>query len=221
LRVKPKQLSRAPRATLTESIVEQELVKFGEEKVGPSLEWAEDTLESAKKIVVFTHLRETAETLAQKIEKATEIPTFCITGDMAPDKRLSTIDEFKALPKAAIVATMHSVGIGINGLDVATDVLFAELYYRPETVSQALGRFNRLSSKEPTTISLLVLEGTLDEALAVKLNQKISAINSAIKAGQGEENLEKALGAAESDEQFFADLIKYDHLAVDENDYLS
>jgi SNF2 family DNA or RNA helicase len=199
------------------------LMKIGEEKIAPTLDWLEDTLASAKKVVVFTYGIELAETIAERAAKLKGAPpVFCITGSVLPDKRQGIVDQFKAADRALCVASMKSAGIGINGLDCATDVLFAELYYRPETLSQALGRFNRLSSKEPTTISLLVLEGTLDEALAVKLQNKLAAINAAIKAGQAEEGLDQALSAEspEAEADFLYQLQQYAENSVDSYEYI-
>jgi SWI/SNF-related matrix-associated actin-dependent regulator 1 of chromatin subfamily A len=189
---------------------EDSLFKSGDEKVGPAYDWAETCLENgAKKLVVFTYLKETARRIEEKCKKL-GVPTFVITGDIVADDRHAVITQFGAVPKAICVATMSSAGIGINGLEIATDVLFAELYYRPETVEQALGRFNRLSSKEPTTVSLLVLRGTLDEALVVSLQQKLEAIDSVITPSQGAQGLETAsLADDASEDAFIASLAEF------------
>lgn len=205
-----------------EAALEQSLMRIGEEKLGPTLDWLEDHLQASNKVVVFTYGVALAQEIAEKASKIKGAPpVFCITGAIPADKRQGLVDAFKNAPKALCVASMKSIGIGINGLDCATDVLFAELYYRPETLEQALGRFNRLSSTEPTTISLLILEATMDEVLAVKLLNKCAAINSAIKPGAAGEGLSTALAQTESEEQFLAELENYTNTPIDELDYVT
>ena len=200
------------------------LLRVGEEKIGPAVEWLEDATAASRKLVVFTYGIELAEKIAKRASALRDGPeVVLITGKVPADKRQALVDHFKAIDRAVCVASMKSVGIGINGLDCATDVLFAELYYRPETLEQALGRFNRLSSTEPTTISLLILEGTIDEALAVKLEAKVAAINAAIKASTAGEALSASLGAEDpaAEVRFLEELAKYSETALDEDAYLT
>ncbi len=200
---------------------ERFLVKAGEEKIGPALEWLEDAVQGSNKIVVFTYGVALAEKIAERCqEEFKDIPVVLITGQTTADKRQLEIDRFTNAPRAIAVCSMKSVGVGVNGLECATDVLFAELYFRPETVEQALGRFNRLSSKEPTTVSILILEGTIDEAVAASLQAKLSAIGQTVKADGNTEKLDSALSEPESDEEFLAKLAKFESLPVDNSEYL-
>jgi SNF2 family DNA or RNA helicase len=118
---------------------------------------------------------------------------LAITGEDSPESRNALLRQAKEHTKAIVVATMHSIGIGID-LTFCTQALFAELYYRPETVIQAIGRFSRLSGKVPSSVAILCVEGTADEMLAQHLLAKIAAINKVVQPGDSEAKLSDALG---------------------------
>jgi ERCC4-related helicase len=165
-------------------------------------EWAQDALEQNSHIAILTHLRATAEQIVQALQA--EQP-YLITGALGPEKRNMLLAEAKAKPSAIIVATMHSIGIGID-LTFCQTALFAELYYRPETIIQALGRFSRLSGKVPTSCVIMIEKNTNDEIIGMKLGEKIQAINMAIEAGLTDTKLEAVLNSTEGweDELFKA-----------------
>ena len=87
---------------------------------------------------------------------------------------------------------MHAVGIGID-LTAFPLVVFAELYYSPEKMVQALGRFNRLSGTQPVTAYLMILANTIEETIAQQLEIKLSTINGLIRSGSSENKLAGAL----------------------------
>lgn len=175
------------------------LERGGIEKVAQTLDWAEDATSAASHIAVLTHFKKTAKLTAEKLrQKFRSIPVYHIDGNVSPDDRHKILEEAKNSPRAIVVATMHSVGIGID-MTFCTETLFSELYYRPETMIQALGRFARLSGKKASTCYILVLEGTVEEIIAMKLKEKIDAINAAMRAGQTETELGKLMEQPEED----------------------
>lgn len=125
-----------------------------------------------------------------------------VDGDISPDKRDQQIQYAIAEPKSVLVATMRSVGIGID-LTAFPKAIFSELDYSPEKMIQALGRFSRLSGKVPSSVEFLILSGTIDEIIMSRLDEKINDINSMVRAGLSEQKLSEALGAQqESDDDF-------------------
>jgi SNF2 family DNA or RNA helicase len=167
--------------------------------------WLEDAIEDAKHICILTHLKQTVENI-RVISEETGIPVYAITGEIPADERNATLQKAAMAPRSIVVATMHSVGIGIN-LGFCSRVLFSELYWRPETVIQALGRFDGFRTKNPTSADLLCVAGTTDEAMAVMLLKKIEAFNRAMKAGTAETKLVEALdGVNMSEEEAIASL---------------
>lgn len=173
--------------------VEDWALRQGKEKLPFVKEWLDDALEESSHVCILTHLRKSADDIAEMCAEFKDISIFCITGEMEPSKRNEVLKCAAREPKAVIVATMHSVGIGIN-LGFCPRVLFAELYWRPETVIQALGRFDGFRAKEPVTATILCLQGTVDEAMASKVLDKIEAYSQALKASTSEEKLLESLG---------------------------
>jgi SNF2 family DNA or RNA helicase len=158
----------------------------------------------ATHVCVLTYHKRTADLIAQQLE--TQVKTVHVDGTLPIKKRLEAIAGAKAMSRCVLVATMSSVNEGISLTDF-TSAFFAELYYSPKVMLQALGRFQRLSGKAPSSVSLLCLEGTVDEAISRALEYKIQNINSIIQPGQTESSIERALEEeSQSDEEFFSEL---------------
>jgi hypothetical protein len=186
--------------------VDDWLDRQGTEKLPFVKEWLEDAVVTDNHLCILTHLRATAESIAAQAAKDHPgLPVFCITGDEQPGVRVERIKLASQHKKAIVVATMHSVGIGIDGLSCFTRGLFAELYWRFETMQQAMGRLNRLSSQQKSQFDILCLKGTQDEAIARSLMKKINAIDQAIGAGKdGVAAMEALDGLKMTDEEAVA-----------------
>ena len=147
-------------------------------------------------VMVLTHFRSTAETLGQRLGAQV------ITGDM-PASRRDTVLQAQAAARSSITAaTMHSIGIGIN-CSFVTYAIFAELYWQPAVVVQAVGRFHRLGSVDPVQIVFMVAEGTLDEKMAYVLGRKLKDLEAVLKPGVAEADLLTAVKGAEMTAQEF------------------
>lgn len=207
LTIPPKRLSKYElKGKPTEKKIEAVLAAAGREKFDFVPDWLEDSLVSNTHVCILTHLKETAAEMVAALRKVTDLPIYEITGSTYPnpEKRNAVLAEAASKRSAIIVATMHSVGIGID-LTFCTDCLMAELYYRPETVVQALGRFSRFSSKRPSRVTILAVEGTLDEVVADKLLDKLDAIGQGIKHGLAEEEL---IRSAEDDGEMLDSIMR-------------
>jgi hypothetical protein len=203
-----------------ESELELFLYTAAQEKLPHIKEWVDDAVANGTShVCVLTHLKDSARAIALALETkygARDTTVFCITGDQPPEHRNRELALAKASKKAIVVATMHSIGIGID-LTWCPQALFAELYWRPETMLQAAGRFSRLSGKVPSSVYMMVLEGTQDEAVANSLLMKFASINAAIQPGDGESKIESALGAnVGSEEDFLESLLQFSSQTIDE-----
>lgn len=191
---------------------------LGSEKTKFVTEWTLDAIESTSHVAILTHYKRTALQCAELLSTKTNVPVYHIDGDLPPDARHKVLGMAKARPSAIVVATMHSVGIGID-MTFCTQTIFAELYYRPETIIQALGRFSRLSGKIASSCTILIAEGTVEEVIAVKLADKMTVINSAIKAGRTESELDRLMGEPKTDQEIFAELNNAMQTYREENSY--
>jgi superfamily II DNA or RNA helicase len=162
------------------------------EKIPAVVEWVADAAESATHIAVLTYYRDSAQKLAKALAGVHDVTH--VDGSYPPDTRNRMLDISRRAPNSVVVATVDSVGIGID-MTFCTQALFAELpaSQRPETMIQGLGRFSRLSGTVPSRCVLMVQEGSQDEVIADALQEKISAINAAIKAGKTESELESVM----------------------------
>ncbi len=173
-------------------------------KIKETLQWVETVLSGGTShALVFTHRIETARTLAEKLQE--DYRTLLITGEdvKSPEKRNKLLEAHKLSDRGVIVATMHSVPVAID-LSHCKETLFAELYYYPMTMLQAMARTDTLEGGDPITVSFLVAKGTVDEHWMSLLNEKVSNINKVIRGGAHENELHKAMGGDESEEDFLS-----------------
>ena len=163
--------------------------------------------QSEHHVCVLTHLKETARAIRDSLREETGIGEILyLDGEVSTKKRDKLLEASRRLPRSTLVATMHSVLEGVNSLTQFTTAIYAELYYSPRVMIQSLGRFSRLNSVAPSRALLLVLEGTLDEAIALSVLRKVQTANRIFTEGQGEAKLVSALALEETEEDFFASL---------------
>lgn len=127
--------------------------------------------------LIYTHRIETANRIAEATKGV------CVTGDkMTPKKRRETIDK-AVKARGCIVATVHSVGESINNLDQVPNCLFAELWWSPRVIIQAIKRVHRLTTRKPVGVTFLVAQGTIDEVIVENLQPKIEGIETVMRPG--------------------------------------
>lgn len=171
-------------------------------KIDPAVELANEIREaSGEQVAVITYHVDTAEEIARKLG------VTAITGQLTPRKRKALIDRSLS-EKGLIVASMKSIGIGINNLANVPNPILAELYYSPDVIIQTIGRFSRISTKRPTTLRIITIEGTLDEIIARTLQEKLRDIAAVLKAGGAGGALGIALEDAEASEEDFITRLK-------------
>jgi SNF2 family DNA or RNA helicase len=116
-----------------------------------------------------------------------------------------------------LVATMHSIATGLS-LTQFTEVVYAELDWRPAEVAQSMARYHRISGNKPVNIRVLVLEGTLEEQVADAVLRKLSDASKIVGSGIMERELAEAL--EQDDEDFFAEMREVAAGMVEEDVYL-
>lgn len=177
-------------------------------RIDHACQWVEDTRASLPFALVFTHLTDTAERIAKEIAKRDRV--LLLTGKhvASPEKRYSLLTEFQKEATGTVVATMHSVGEAINNLTFVSQALFAELYYRPSTITQAIARIHRMTTVDPVTIWFLIVRRSIDETILANLRPKVEAIGELIKHGSAGTKLEQALSGSDDDDAAFTEHIE-------------
>lgn len=90
------------------------------------------------------------------------------------------------------VATAKSISTAVD-LTGFRRVLVAELYPHPETNVQLLGRFDRLSGQEDSSVEIMVVENSHDEVKARALQNKLRDLEAMGLGGETEGALSSAL----------------------------
>jgi len=161
-------------------------------------QWAEDALTETPHVCILTHLRKSARAIAELWPEGSNVTL--ITGDEPAEKRREMLDKLKDQESSILVATMHSVARGVS-LTWYKRTLMAELYWRPETLEQVLGRFCRLGATPiRALLDVLVIPGTLGERIAERVLDKVEAINALAKEGRSAGMLREALATRGGDD---------------------
>ena len=155
------------------------------------------------KIIVLCQFKDTAAELTELLLDADFEEAEMISGNIPADKRIARLKYLAQQPTACVVATMQSIEVGID-LTAFNNPIFAELNWRPATMTQVLKRFHRLSGNKPVLAKVVLLDGTLDEVILQSLQEKLKDINKVIKAGGAEEAIEKL--TTDTDENFMEKL---------------
>ena len=223
LRISPSNhnaLGRISRDALTSNfrehteVLDSAFLRISDKKVEYIYEWFKDAEQDSTHQCIATHHRDLGRRIADKLEGRGIKNVYYIDGSLPAARRNGLLDEARAQPMAVLVCTTQSVGIGID-LTNYTRVLVAELWYKIEALIQFLGRFSRLSSKVPAYVQCMVLEGTIDEVVANRLEEKMLDLNAVYKPGPENEKLLKAMGI--SDDYVLEALLKAAE-AMDEGD---
>lgn len=208
------QLSRTDRHNAK---VDRIIGLFGNEKRDHSVEWAARAANGGERVCVLTWLRSTARNIAVELERGnrTGLQILHFDGAMSVEKRRAVIEQALSRPRSILVCTMASVKEGINTMAGFDNALLAELYYTPGMMIQVLGRFHRLSGA--CNVAILSIEGSWEEIISFRLQEKIRASGMLQKSAVAEEALNGALD--EDEDEAFESLRKVAAEMVEEDVY--
>lgn len=149
------------------------------------------------KVLVFANFHETLTSAWDRFEAETPfaptpqkqprfaVPGFLAGGWMTSDRRQKAIAQWKACPGPAVLfANMLSSGTGIDLAD-AEVALFVELTWVPADFMQAEARIQDVHLGKRTTPPIyeyLLVRGTVDEDMGLKLINKVAAIEKVVGA---------------------------------------
>lgn len=158
-------------------------------------EWTYNRTQEVPHVIVLVHKRKRAAALCSLLkEKFPEYHVAHVTGAVPAEKRNALLDAAHEAPRSIIVATMCSITRGIS-LSWVKRGLFAELYWRPETLIQVSGRFPRLDNLDgiPPLLEVLCQAGSLEERQSQAIADKLAEIHATTKAGQTDEAIKTAV----------------------------
>ncbi len=145
--------------------------RLGQAKAELAADYAAQLVHSAGKVVFFAKHLDVMDA-AQEIFARRDIRYTSIRGEQTSRARQEAIDAFVNDPDVGIiVCSLTAAGVGIN-LQVASNVVLAELSWTNAEQTQAIDRVHRIGQQEPVTAWRVVAAQTLDTKLAEAIDNK-------------------------------------------------
>jgi SNF2 family DNA or RNA helicase len=145
--------------------------RIGQAKAGLAADYAAQLARSAGKVVFFAKHVDVMD-IAQEAFARQGIRFSSIRGDQTPASRQKNIDDFVNDPDVAIaVCSLTAAGVGLN-LQVASNIVLAELSWTDAEQTQAIDRSHRIGQTEPVTAWRIIAAQTIDSKIAELIDRK-------------------------------------------------
>jgi SNF2 family DNA or RNA helicase len=145
--------------------------RIGQAKAGLAADYAAQLARSAGKVVFFAKHIDVMDAAEATFAKA-GIRFSSIRGDQTRTVRQKQIDAFVNDPDVAIaVCSLTAAGVGIN-LQVASNIVLAELSWTDAEQTQAIDRSHRIGQTEPVTAWRIIAAQTIDARIAELIDSK-------------------------------------------------
>ena len=145
--------------------------KIGQAKAELATDYAVQLARSAGKVVFFAKHLDVMDT-AEEIFAKRGVRSTSIRGDQTRTARQAAIDGFVNDPDVkVIVCSLTAAGVGIN-LQVASNVVLAELSWTNAEQTQAIDRVHRIGQHEPVTAWRIIAAQTIDSKIAELIDSK-------------------------------------------------
>jgi len=159
--------------------------KIGQAKAELAADYAAQLAHSAGKVVFFAKHLDVMDTAGEVFAKR-DITYTEIRGDQTGPARQKAIDAFMEDPDVqVIVCSLTAAGVGLN-LQVASDVVLAELSWTNAEQTQAIDRVHRIGQTEPVTAWRIVAAQTIDTRIAELIDSKAGLASLALDGVQEE-----------------------------------
>ena len=145
--------------------------KIGQAKAGLAADYAAQLARNVGKVVFFAKHIDVMDAAEQTFARL-GIGYASIRGDQTPKVRKANIEAFLTDPQVAVVVcSLTAAGVGLN-LQVASNVVLAELSWTSAEQTQAIDRVHRIGQTEPVTAWRIVATQTIDPRIAQLIDDK-------------------------------------------------
>ncbi|HUS22435.1 MAG TPA: DEAD/DEAH box helicase [Aeromicrobium sp.] len=145
--------------------------KIGLAKAGLAADYTAQLARSVGKVVFFAKHIDVMDT-AEQIFKDRDIPFISIRGDQSRTARQNAVDAFVNDPEIMVaVCSLTAAGVGLN-LQVASNVVLAELSWTDAEQQQAIDRVHRIGQDAPVTAWRIIAAQTLDPRIVELVDSK-------------------------------------------------
>jgi superfamily II DNA or RNA helicase len=145
--------------------------RIGQAKAGLAADYTAQLARSVGKVVFFAKhvdvMDEAEESFARR-----GISYVSIRGDQSAKARAAAIESFTQDPETSIVVcSLTAAGVGLN-LQVASNMVLAELSWTDAEQTQAIDRIHRIGQSEPVTAWRIIAAQTIDSKIAELIDSK-------------------------------------------------
>jgi SNF2 family DNA or RNA helicase len=169
----------------TEDNVFTMMRKIGQAKAGLAADYAAQLARSAGKVVFFAKHIDVMDAAEEAFTRQ-GVRFSSIRGDQTRTSRQKNIDAFVNDPDVAIaVCSLTAAGVGIN-LQVASNIVLAELSWTDAEQTQAIDRSHRIGQTEPVTAWRIIAAQTIDSRIATLIDKKAGLAARALDGSDDE-----------------------------------
>ncbi|MGN8244932.1 DEAD/DEAH box helicase [Cellulomonas soli] len=159
--------------------------RIGQAKAGLAADYAAQLARNVGKVVFFAKHVDVMDH-AEQLFADRGIRYSSIRGDQTPRARAKAIKDFVEDPEVSIVVcSLTAAGVGIN-LQVASNLVLAELSWTYAEQTQAIDRVHRIGQAEPVTAWRVIAAQTIDSKIAELIDSK-SGLAARALDGAGED----------------------------------
>jgi SNF2 family DNA or RNA helicase len=159
--------------------------RIGQAKAALAADYAMQLARSAGKVVFFAKHVDVMDVAEEAFAKQ-GVRFSSIRGDQTPSVRQRNIDSFVRDPEVAIaVCSLTAAGVGIN-LQIASNIVLAELSWTAAEQTQAIDRSHRIGQREPVTAWRVIAAQTIDARIAELIDSKAGLAAQALDGSEEE-----------------------------------
>lgn len=151
------------------------------------MEPAMNLAKQAGRFLLFTWLKEHAAEMWRILNEDMDTPCELVTGDITADKRGALLERAR-LRGCGVVATLDSMGAGVNAQSVASTGIFHALDYTPAKLAQAEARIHRIGQTRGVTWTYLAMKESYDELVVRTVIDKLDQQHAVM--GDGKEMMD-------------------------------
>jgi hypothetical protein len=145
--------------------------RIGQAKADLAADYAAQLARSAGKVVFFAKHIDVMDAAEEAFARQ-GVRFSSIRGDQTPKARQANVDAFVNDPDVAVaVCSLTAAGVGLN-LQVASNIVLAELSWTNAEQTQAIDRSHRIGQTEPVTAWRIIAAQTIDTRIAELIDSK-------------------------------------------------
>lgn len=129
-----------------------------------------------EQVLVFCAFRHTVDALVHALD-GQAAPYH---GGHSAEGRAQAIADFKSGRRRVLVGTLATLGEGVDGLQVARNMIMVDRDWTPARNEQAIGRLRRSGQRSAVNVVHLVANDTIDQVVSAALARKQSVIEAVL-----------------------------------------